>query len=257
MPEAAEFEVFWSTMYPFLFPEPIFKLAEAEVDRTVALVNFKGGNVLDLACGPGRHSIVLARKGHKVTGVEISAYLVEKARERAKAENVEVEFVQQDMRDFRRPETFDLVLSMYHSFGYFDDKADDLKVLRNIHDSLVPGGSIVMDIFGKELIARDFEAISGDAGALGLNTLGGGNGGAPFIIETHEISDAWNRIKNQWLLIKGDKVTTFQFTHWLYSAQELKEKFEETGFQNIRLAGDFRGNEYGVKAQRLVVIASK
>jgi SAM-dependent methyltransferase len=252
MPELVQAEEFWTTLYPFLFPEDSFRLAAGEMDKILALIDFKGRSVLDLACGPGRHAIVLARKGYQVTGVDCSALLLGKAKSRAEAEGLDVEFVEEDMRRFRRPGAYDLALSMFTSFGYFDSRDDDLTVLRNVRDSLAPGGALVMDLFGKEVLARNFQPMSQE-GPLGR--FGAGDGEA--LIESHEIHDSWNRLRNQWLLIKGDRVRTFEFDHWIYSGQELKDRLEQVGFRNVRLAGDLRGNDYGVNATRLLVVAWK
>lgn len=56
------------------------------------------------------------------------------------------------MRSFIRPLSYDLVLNMFTSFGYFDDKKDDLKVLENVFVSLKPGGFLLIDVMGKETI---------------------------------------------------------------------------------------------------------
>jgi 2-polyprenyl-3-methyl-5-hydroxy-6-metoxy-1,4-benzoquinol methylase len=69
--------------------------------------------------------------GAEVTGVDRSAFLLERAAAHALANNVEVEGVHQDMRQFIRAESFDLVLNMFTSFGYFDDKDDDISVLNH------------------------------------------------------------------------------------------------------------------------------
>jgi len=253
MPELAEAEEFWRTLYPFLFSDESFRIAATEVDRMLELIDFKGGDILDLACGAGRHSLVLAKKGYRVTAVDWSPYLLEKANEKAKADNVEVEFVHGDMRQFNRPEAYDLVLSMCTSFGYFDDKEDDLRTLGNIHRSLKPGGTLVMDLVTKELMARDYTPIVSGWGPMGSF----GTNAGEALIEMHDIYDGWSRIRNQWLLVKGDHVRKFEFAHRIYSGQELKDRLEQVGFRNVKLSGDFRGNDYGIKAKRLVVVASK
>jgi hypothetical protein len=63
MGEWFENELFWSEMYPFMFPEERFHLAEEHVEKFLTLVGYKDGVVLDLCCGPGRHSLALAKRG--------------------------------------------------------------------------------------------------------------------------------------------------------------------------------------------------
>src|SRR5262245_48982446 len=92
-------EALWRDLYPFLFSEQRFASAPQEVEAIIALTNASPCAVLDLGCGPGRHSAVLARKGFSVTAVDRSAFLLEKAREHAAG--LPIEFVQADMRAFR------------------------------------------------------------------------------------------------------------------------------------------------------------
>lgn len=86
------------------------------------------------------------------------------------------------MRTFKRPRSFDLYLSMFTSFGYFESKADDVSVLQNIHDSLIESGSYLVDVVGKEWLAKQFRATS--SRELDDGTL---------MIERHEILDDWYR----------------------------------------------------------------
>jgi SAM-dependent methyltransferase len=149
MPEWFENEAFWVEMYSYLFPDERFSVAEEQVEKALALVNFQQGKVLDLCCGPGRHSVALAKRGIPVTAVDRTEYLLSMAKKNATDLNLEIEFVLEDMRNFVRPGAFALVLNMFTSFGYFDNKDDDLQVLRNAYESLAPGGAILIDLIGK------------------------------------------------------------------------------------------------------------
>ena len=62
------------------------------------------------------------------------------------------------MRSFVRPDAFHLALSLFTSFGYFEDECDDLQVLRNVHRSLKPQGVLVMDVVSKERLAKVFQS---------------------------------------------------------------------------------------------------
>ena len=100
MSEWFENESFWSEMYPFLFPEERFHLAEEQIEKILALVDYRGGIVLDLCCGLGRHSLALAKRGIQVTAVDRSEFLLSKGRAEATKLNLEIEFVLDDMRQF-------------------------------------------------------------------------------------------------------------------------------------------------------------
>ena len=113
---------FWHDLYSFMFSEQRFIAASEQVDKVLKLTKPKGNSVLDLCCGPGRYAIVLARRGFRVTGVDRTKYLLDKAKERSSVEKIKIEWILNDMRDFIRRDSFDLILSMFTSFGYFDDK---------------------------------------------------------------------------------------------------------------------------------------
>ena len=122
-------ESFWRELYPFMFSEERFADADEQMTKVLALTKPAGKSVLDLCCGPGRCTIALAKKGFSVTGVDRTKFLLDKARAKAGAAHVKIEWVRKDMRDFVRPDSFALVLSMFTSFGYFDDKREDIIVL--------------------------------------------------------------------------------------------------------------------------------
>src|SRR5215475_13243477 len=246
MSEWFEDESFWIELYPFMFPEERFRLAEEQIEKILALVGYKEGTVLDLCCGPGRHSLALAKRGIQVTAVDRSEFLLRKAKEEAANSNLEIEFVSDDMRRFVRDNSFSLILNMFTSFGYFDDQEDDLKVLRNAYRSLKPEGAIVIDLLGKEPLARRYQA-------TGSTELIDGS----LLIERHEIREDWTRCQNEWILVKDGTAKTFNFQTRLYSGQEMKDIMRRAGFEEIEVFGDLDGNEYGINAARLIAVGRK
>ena len=246
MQEWYEDETFWRKMYPFMFPKQKFDGAGQEIDSVLELADLKSGDVLDLACGPGRHATTLAKRGFRVTGVDLSPFLLRQAKGLAQAEGVSIEWVREDMRSFARPEAFDLAISLFTSFGYFGDRRDDVRVLRNVYQSLRENGAIVMEMMGKERLASVFQP-------TGSVKLPDGR----ILVERREILDNWSRIRNEWIVIEGDTATTFQFEISIYSGHELKDRLYEAGFNEVTLFGGFDGSEYGLDARRLVAVARK
>lgn len=235
-------EAFWTTTYPFMFPESRMEGAAGEVGQVLALAGCGGGAVLDLACGPGRHSVELARRGFAVTGVDRSAFLLGRARERAREAGVEVEWVHADMLGFRRPGSFDLALSLFTSFGFFADDADNQRVVDDVAASLRPGGVFVLDVAGKEVLARIFNPAA-------IRDIPGG-----MMIHRRRVVDGWSRMENDWIFLEGGTARTFRFAHWIYSGREIEGMFRRAGFAEVRLCGDFGGAPYGPEASRLVVV---
>jgi ubiquinone/menaquinone biosynthesis C-methylase UbiE len=239
-------DAFWLELYPFMFPEKRFADAAGQIGKVLKLIKPKGKAVLDLCCGPGRWAIPLAQKGFSVTGVDRTKFLLNVAKTKAKAAKVKIEWVRADMRDFLRPESFDLVLSMLTSFGYFDRKDEDRLVLRNMFMNLKPGGVCLIELAGKEQIARVYQPTTSD-------TLPNGD----ILVQRHHISDAWSRIHNEWILVRKGRPRIFKFHHTIYSAQELRDRLVEAGFKDTRVYGNLDGDEYGPNAERLIVVGRK
>ncbi len=237
---------FWKGTYPYMFPDAKFINAVTEVKKLLKLVKPKGRSVLDLCCGPGRCSVLLAKRGYEVTGVDLSPFLLNKAKLFGRKSRVDIEWIRSDMRDFIRPYAFDLVISMFTSFGYFEDKQEDLLVLKNIFTNLKPGGSLLMDMGSKERLARIFQSTVSNTWPDGTIT-----------INKHIILDNFTRIQNEWIIIRKGKTSKFEFTDTIYSGQEIIDRLELAGFVNIRLYGNLDGGEYGLNAQRLIAVAEK
>lgn len=239
-------EDLWIETYTHMFPESRMAAAVEEIDKIIDLTRCRSGAVLDLCCGPGRHSIPFAMRGFAVTAVDRTRYLLDRARAFAGAQHVDIEFVEEDMRRFVRPDTFDLALSMLTSFGYFDDPAENQQVLENVHSSLRPGGVLVLDTMGKEIIARIFEATGSDDledGAL--------------LFQRRSVTDDWSRMENEWFIIKDGSVRSFRLRHWIYSGRELREMLTAAGFSDIGLHGDLGGSPYDSSASRMIAVARK
>jgi SAM-dependent methyltransferase len=237
---------FWRELYPVMFPEQRIADADEQVANALALTKPLGKSVLDLCCGPGRCSIALAKRGFSVTGVDRTRYLLDKARAKARATRMKIEWVQADMRDFVRADSFALVLSMFTSFGYFNDKREDMIVLQNMLESLQPGAACLIEVLGKERLAKILQTTTSTVLSDGT-----------MVVERHEIFDDWTRVRNEWLLIKNSKVKRFKFHHTIYSGLELRERMERAGFIDVKLHGSLNGDEYGPNAERLIAIGRK
>jgi SAM-dependent methyltransferase len=237
-------EAFWTETYPFEFPPDVVDAGAAQVERVIGLSGVSGGAALDLGCGPGRHAIPLARRGFRVTGVDLSAFHLGRAEERAAAARVAVELVHADMRAFVRPGAFDLALSLFTSFGYFEDPRDDLRVLRNVRQSLGAGGVLVIDVAGKERMARVLQPTVSQRTAEGA-----------LLVRRHQVVEDWARVRNEWTVVRDGHARTFEFSLRVYSGQELGALLTTAGFGTVRLYGALDGRPYDLAAERLIAVA--
>lgn len=146
-------EVFVDIYRDFLTAER----TEGEVEGLLELAPLPpGAAVLDLACGWGRHSIALARRGFRVTGLDWSEHLLARGRKRATSAGVEVDFVRGDMREIPWTDRFDLVVSLYSSLGYFGADDEDLRVLRGVRAAMRPGGVFILETMHRDHVLGDY-----------------------------------------------------------------------------------------------------
>src|SRR5258708_7769627 len=135
-------------VYGHMFTE---ERAEKESAFVASALSLKpGASVLDLCCGQGRHSVQLAKRGLKVTGLDLNPDYVELAQQAAKAGKVEIETLAADMREIPFASEFDAIVNMYSSFGYLESEAEDLKVLESAAKALKIGGRNLFDILNRE-----------------------------------------------------------------------------------------------------------
>ena len=241
-----ERDSFWETAGPVLFTEGRWENAPAEVEAMVALLGLPpGAKVLDLCCGVGRHSLELARRAFQVTGLDRTAAYLQEARGRASEEGLEIEFIQEDMRTFDRPDVFGAVINYFTSFGYFESEEDDRRVVENAFSSLRSGGVLLMDMMGKEILARIFS----DRGWREEDGM--------LILEDREVAPDWSTVYNRWIILKDRGRREVTVTTRLYSAAELSSLLKECGFGRVEVYGDLSGAPYDMQAKRLVVVAQR
>lgn len=100
--------------------------------------------ILDVGCGTGRHSIELAKRGYLVTGIDLSANMLAKARKNAKAAGVSPIFKRRDARTFRFREKFGLCVMLCEgSFPLMETDEMNFQILKNIRKSMLPGGKLI------------------------------------------------------------------------------------------------------------------
>lgn len=236
------------------FQEPLFGTAPADqarhdVDGICQLLGLEpGSRVLDLCCGTGRHSLELASRGYRVTGVDLNDAYIDEARATARERGLDAEFVVADSRQFVRHREFDAVVNLFTSFGYFDALMDDLLVLQNALSSLVPGGRLLIETTGKEIVAR--------RGSRRSWMRVGGDDSDDLSLYEEAVVGAYERVELQWIRVRPDgRRSTKHLSIRLYSAVELASLLREAGFIETRLLGSLHGTPYDSRATGLVTLS--
>ena len=240
-----EQDLFWETMP--MFSQQLLDAAPEEVDMLIGLLGVGcGASILDIPCGVGRHSLELTRRGFRVTGVDRTGAYLQTAHRKAVVAGLDLELIQCDMRSFVHPESYDAAINLSTSFGYFDDVADDHRVARNLINSLRPGGRLVMEMMGKEVLARIYQRRD-------WQELPGGG----FFLQEREVDQEWTWMQNRWILIQDGDTSEYTIGHRIYDGAGLKMLLLDAGFEAVRLFGSLKGEPYDTDAPRLVAVATK
>lgn len=130
----------------------------------------KNAKILDLACGYGRHALLFAQKGFRVTGVDITAAYIKDAEQNAKELALaNTQFIHSDIRDLHFHEEFDLVLNLADgAIGYLENDIENEKLFDVIATALKPGGTHVMDIINGDYADRHFPMRNWETGKNSL-----------------------------------------------------------------------------------------
>lgn len=138
--------------YHILYKDRDHAEAQLFIDNLNQYLNLpEDAQVLDLACGRGRHSVYLNKLGHKVIGADLSENSINYAKQ---FENDTLKFVVHDMRQ-PFEEKFDTILNLFTSFGYFPDEKDNLTTLKAIQESLTEYGLAVLDFMNAEKVIKN------------------------------------------------------------------------------------------------------
>lgn len=168
-------------------------------------------SIVDLCCGAGRHTYLLAEQGYRVIGVDLNPIALAKAK---RLPGNKITYVAQDIRHFvKLPGTFDAILILWQSFGYFDE-ATNRNILYQINQQLTPGGRLILDIYHRNFFEQHQGTHSFVKGGISITESKCING---------------NRLRVNLNYGNGD--TTDVFDWQVYTPEELQKLAEVCGFQ--------------------------
>ncbi len=230
------------------------KITEFEVNYFLKIMNFQPEHqILDLCCGQGRHSIQLANNNFKnIYGLDRSRFLIQKAKANAKKSGVSCKFREGDARKLQyTPDTFDFVMILGNSFGYFESINDDLLVLKEAFRVLKPWGKILIDITDGEYIKQNFQPRSWEW--IDKNF---------FVCRERSLSlDKQKLISREVITHVNEGVLVDQFyAERLYSKRGISELLENVGFSDVKFHGSItpesqRDQDLGMMEKRIIVSA--
>lgn len=217
-----EAEFFLNNLLQFLKPDPSSRL-------------------LDIACGRGRHSIYLNKKGYEVTGIDLSYSNIRFAKQ---FENERLQFFVNDMRHLFYINYFDIALNLFTSFGYFDTERDHINALTAFRKSLKDDGLLVFDYFNSRKIVQnltpeEIRHIDGIDFHINKKVIDGN------IVK----SIAFEHKKKDFL---------FQEEVKAFSQDDFYRMFEKSGFRIKHQFGDYALNDFdATQSDRIILICEK
>lgn len=217
----------------------------------------KNGFILDLCCGIGRHSVVLAEEGFKVVGVDISPEFIAYAKNMAVERNVgkNVEFRVGDMREISDvledyKGRFNAVINLYTSLGYYDEETDK-DVLIQLLGLTVSRGILVIDIVNRDWLIRVFQARDvwhyGDDLVQVVDRR--------LNLENSRMENVWKYYRKQGQDLKH--IETVEVDHRVYSLHELKKLVEDSGWTYQTCYGGFNLDPLTINSRRMLLVAKK
>ena len=222
---------------------------ESEAERLVGLIEKKinlkpQSSVLDMACGAGRHAIAFAKKGFKVTAVDLSQRLLAEAKKNAISAGVDIDFVLSDILEYETNQLFDLAVNLFTSIGYFEDDEENYAVIKKANSLIKEGEFFVLDYFNKNFLLKNLVPTS----IISENGL--------KITQNRSISG--NRVVKKIIIEKDGSIEEFYESVRLFSFDEIKSIVRLAGFNIIREVEDFYGNTFEKETSpRLILFAKK
>ncbi len=215
------------------------------LDTILGTINIPtDSHILDAACGAGRHSIILAEKGYNVTAFDLSKTLLDIGEFELKENNFNVDFVRGDLRTICLKANFNLVLSLFTSFGYFEEDTENFRFPEKSYSMLKDGGYFVLDYLNsnfliKNLIPETVKNIDGHE-----------------IIERRYLKD--KRVNKEITIYGPEEQNSYLESVKLYTREEIVENFRNIGFRPVNYFGDYLGSEFNVdSSERLIIIFRK
>ena len=236
------FEQWFGEEYLRLYPHRDDSDAEQLTALIAKRLDLRGRRLLDLACGPGRHSAFFRDHGAEVVGFDLSMPLLSRARHRNG--DVAPALVRGDMRrlPFRR-ESFDVVVNLFTSFGYFIDDAQHDRVLRDAAATLRVGGWFVLDYLNADAVRQSL--VTHEETALGDQRVA---------VERQITSDGRFVVKEIHLVDDG---RSFVERVRLFSHQELRGMMGAAGFEAAEPLGDYEGRPLSETSPRVILFGER
>lgn len=210
--------------HPALTPER----TAAEIDFVLSQAQVPpGSRILDVGCGPGRHSLELARRGYRVVGIDPAAAMIAAARERAQDLETPPEFIQARAQDFSADETFDAAICLFTTLGQMDERGDNRGLLERVAQTLAPGGTLVVETPQRGWVAQNLKAFDRFEDDERVTII------------DRSLDEGENIVSEIFTLISGQERHTYLLRYRVFSQEEMRTLLEESGLEVVTTFGSY------------------
>lgn len=229
----------FGAVYPIIYAHRSVESAAGEAAFAIAQTAITPADrVLDLCCGNGRHLAHLVKSTRRLAGVDYSPELLGLARKNAPG----VCLVRSDMRALPFSQCFDVVVNFFTSFGYFHSDAENMRVLRAIHDALRPAGRFFMDYLNPAHVAAHLTPHSSRESQ------------GHRIEERRWIDQSAHRVNKMTQVFWGDAcVARTAESVRLYALEEMQTMLAASGLEVDRVCGNYDGAAFSDSQPRMII----
>ncbi len=201
--------------------------------------------VLDVPCGNGRHSLELASRGYRLTGVDFSHEFIDEARAKAAERQLKISWEHREMRELPWQEEFDGVFCFGNSFGYLDDDGN-AKFLEAVAHALKPGARLILDAssIAETILPKFQERSKVQVGDI-------------MFLEENRYDHVRGRMDTEYTFVREGKVEKKFGSHRIYTYHEVSLLLKETGFMNCEAYGSLQQELFKLGSERLFLVATK
>jgi D-alanine-D-alanine ligase len=227
------------------------ELTSREVDFLVETLHpNRSAPILDLCGGHGRHARELSKRGFKdVTVLDYSSYLIELGEKKAEKDKLDTAFIKGDARNTGLPgQSFQFIIIMASSFGYFSDEAENKNILEEAFRLLRLGGTFLLDLPDRDYLLENFKSSSGHDVNEDIT-----------VVREKELGNNIIYSRERVLSKRNGCIRDQTYCTRLYSPQTISALMHSVGFSAITCSRDFMNRavegDFGCMTNRMIVTA--
>jgi len=221
--------------------------AHRDLDDAIQLINLirrqlplhKKDCILDVACGTARHARILSRMGYAVLGTDLSAILLRLARQK-KSQGCYPFLIRSDMRHLPFKPRFDVVLSLFTSYGYFEEDKQNEQVITEFAAVLKAQGKLVIDFLNPDYVQNHLKPTSEHQHH-----------------HVHILEERWIEDGRVYKKITIDHEKVFIESVRLYQLDDMARMLADNGLQIRQVYGDYEAGVFSAESERMIILAQK